>query len=139
MKLRQSISATLLAILFASISMFTFARGNGPIGDRNAAAKTTTAEVKYLDGQDGDLLYNVLYKNVSGSHFSVAILDEYGNQLYKRVFTDKKFDKKFKLADPENTSRLTFVIRNYADNTVQRFQVDATNRTVEEVEVKELR
>lgn len=138
MKLRQSISATLLTLLFGSTGILALANGNGPIGNRNTAAKST-AEVRYLSGQDGDLLYNVLYNNVSGSHFSIAILDEYGNQLYKSVFADKKFDRKFKLADPESTSRLTFVIRNYADNTVQRFQVDATNRMVDDIVVKELR
>lgn len=134
----QSISITFLTVLFGSVSLITLANGNEPIGDRSSAAKTT-AEVKYIAGKDGDVLINVLYNNAAGSRFSIAILDEYGNQLYQSSFSDKKFDKKFKLADPESTNSLTFIIRNYADKTVQRFQVDATNRLIEDVEVKELR
>ena len=70
---------------------------------------------------------------------SIAVLDEYGNQLYQGYFTDRTFNRKFKLADPEITSKLTFVIRNFGDNSVQRFQVDATSQLVEDVEVTEVR
>ena len=93
-------------------------------GTQDASA----VEVKYIAAKDGDVLFNVVYNNATGQRFSVIVLDEFGNQLYQNSFCDKKFDRKFKLADPESTNSLTFIIRNYGDNSVQRFRVDAGNR-----------
>ncbi|HXB94258.1 MAG TPA: hypothetical protein VNU70_03830 [Puia sp.] len=97
------------------------------------------AEVRYIAGTAGEVLFNVRYNNAAGSRFSVIILDENGGQLYQEFFLDRYFDKTFRLADPEITSRLTFVIRNYGDNSVQRFEVSAVNHLVEDIEVKEVR
>lgn len=132
--IRNTISISFMTILFSGISLITLANGNEPIND----LRNTAAEVKYIAGTDGDGLFNVVYNNITGSRFSVVVLDEYGNQLYQNVFTDRMFDRKFKLADPESTGKLTFIIRNFSDKTVQRFQVDATDKMVEDVEVKEL-
>ena len=133
--IRKTISLSLLTVIFGGISLVTFANGNEPIGDRSAA----TAEVKYIAAKDGDGLFNVIYNNVAGSRFSIVVLDEFGDQLYQGFFTDRSFNRKFKLADPEITSKLTFVIRNFGDNSIQRFQVDATSQLVEDVEVTEVR
>jgi hypothetical protein len=133
--IRKTISLSLLTVVFGCVSLATFANGNEPIAD----GTTATAEVKYIAAKNGDGMFNVVYNNAAGTRFSVVVLDEYGNQLYQGFFSDRKFDRKFKLADPESTSKLTFVIRNFSDNTVQRFQVDATSRLVEDVQVKELR
>lgn len=132
--LRKSISLSLLTVLFGSISIVTLANGSEPIGDHSAA----TAEVKYIAAKDGEGLFNVIYNNAAGARFSIGVLDEYGNQLYQGVFSDRNFNRKFKLADPESTSKLTFVIRNYGDNSVQRFEVDNKSRLVEDVQVTEL-
>lgn len=134
-RLRKSISLSLLTVLFASISIATLANGGEPIGIRSAA----TAEVKYIATKEGDGMFNVIYNNAGGSRFSIAVLDEYGNQLYQGFFSDRKFNRKFRLADPESTSKVTFVIRNSGDNVVQRFEVDVTNQLVEDVQVTELR
>jgi hypothetical protein len=123
--------------LFIGISVVGFANGSDSLGHHGADA--SAAEVKYIAGKDGDVLFNVVYNNATGQRFSVLVLDEFGNQLYQNFFSDKKFDRKFKLADPESTNSLTFIIRNYGDNSVQRFRVDASNRLIEEVEVKEVR
>ena len=132
--LRKSFSLSLLTVLFSTVSLITFANGNEPIGDRNAA----TAEVKYIALKEGDGLFNVIYNNTTGSRFSIAVMDEFGNTLYQGFFNDRLFDRKFKLADPESVNKLTFVIRNYGDNSVQRFQVDATQHLVEDVHVTEV-
>lgn len=133
-RLRKSISLSLLTILFGSISLVTLANGNEPIGEHSAA----TAEVKYIATKEGEGLFNVIYNNAAGSRFSITVLDEYGNQLYQGFFADRRFDRKFKLADPESTSKLTFVIRSYSDNSIQRFEVDNTSQLVEDVQVTEL-
>jgi hypothetical protein len=133
-RLRKSISLSLLTILFGSISLVTLANGNEPIGDHSAA----TAEVKYIATKEGQGLFNVIYKNAAGTRFSITVLDEYGNQLYRGLFSDRRFDRKFKLADPESVSKLIFVVRNFGDDSVQRFEVDATSQIVEDVRVTEL-
>lgn len=124
-----------LSLLLAGASLVSLANGHDPIGTRSEG----TADVKCITDENGESLFNVLYTNASGSRFSVAVLDEYGNQLYQNFYSDRKFDKKFKLADPESFGKLTFVIRNYGDNSVQRFEVDSDNRLVEDVEVKEVK
>ena len=86
------------------------------------------AAIKYIAGKDGDVLFNVVYNNATGQRFSVLVLDEFGNQLYQNFFSDRKFDRKFKLADPESTNSLTFIFRSCGDNSVQRFRVDANYR-----------
>ncbi len=123
--------------LFIGISVVGFANGRDSVVVHGAGA--SAAEVKYIAGKDGDMLFNVVYNNVNGQRFSVIVLDEFGNEIYQNCFSDKKFDRKFKLADPESTSSLTFIIRNYGDNSIQRFQVDSRNRLIEDVEVKEVR
>ncbi len=133
--IRKTISLSFLTVIFGGISLVTFANGNEPIGDRSAA----TAEVKYIAAKDGDGLFNVIYNNTTGSRFSIVVLDEFGDQLYQGFFSDRSFNRKFKLADPDITSKLTFVIRNFGDNSVQRFQVDATSQLVEDVQVTEVR
>jgi hypothetical protein len=122
--------------LFIGISVAGLANGSDSTGGHGANG--SAAEVRYIAGKDGDILFNVVYNNATGQRFSVIVLDEFGNQIYQHSFSDKKFDRKFKLADPESTNSLTFVIRNYGDNSVQRFQVDASNRLIEDVQVKEI-
>ena len=123
-----------LALLFAGVSLASLANSHEPIGDRSESA----AEVKYIAANNGEFFFDVTYNNTSGSRFSVAVLDENGDQIYQNFFSDRKFDKKFKLADPESFGKLTFIIRNLSDNSVQRFEVNANNRLVEDVEVKEV-
>jgi hypothetical protein len=98
-----------------------------------------TADVKYIGTNDGQFLFNVTYNNAGGNRFSVVILDESGNQLYQGVYSMKKFDKSFKFADPDGFKKLVFVIHNLGDNSVQRFEVNADSRLVEDVVVKEVR
>lgn len=100
---------------------------------------TGDAEVIYLPGKGGDLRFNVRYANVTGSRFSVAILDENGNQIYQDSYTDKNFDRVFKLSDTDVAGKITFVIRNFEDNSVQRWEVHAVDRMIEDVEVKEVK
>jgi hypothetical protein len=69
----------------------------------------------------------------------VVVMDEYGDQLYRGYFTDKKYDKLFRIADPESYGKLTFVIHNIGDDSSQRFEVSSTHRLVENVEVKEIK
>lgn len=96
-----------------------------------------TAEVKYLGAPDGERLFNVIYDNNTGARFSVKVQDAEGTLIFQGSFTDKKFDKKFKL-EGTDADKLVFTITNYGDNTSQVFEVNTNTRLVEDVEVKEL-
>jgi hypothetical protein len=111
---------------------------NGNVGGTRNNSSASTAEVKCISGKDGEYLFNVVYNNTSGSRFSLTVLDAEGNQLFQSQYSDRRFDKKFRLADPDEFARLTFVIRNYGDNSVQRWEVNANNKLVEDIEVKEV-
>jgi hypothetical protein len=113
--------------------LFSLMLGNGGNG------KAGTAEVKFIPVSETQGVFNVNYDNATGSRFSLQIQDEDGNQLYQHVYSDKKFNKNFQLADPENYHKLIFVIRNLEDNSSQRFEVEATTHLIEDVDVRELK
>lgn len=134
--IRKFFTFSLFTLLLTGTSLLSMAGGgNGGGTTGNASA----AEVKYIAGKDGENLFNVVYNNTSGSHFTLTLLDAEGNQLFQSQYSDKKFDKKFKLADPDEFGKVTFIIRNYGDNSVQRFEVNSNSRMVEDVEVKEIK
>ena len=119
----------LFTFLLAGTSLLSMANGGN----------SGVAEVKCISGKDGKYLFNVIYDNTTGSRFSLIVLDADGDQLFQSQYSDKKFDKKFRLADPDEFAKLTFVIRNYGDNSVQRWEVNANNKIIEDIEVKEVK
>jgi hypothetical protein len=131
---RKSVFPLLFIVATSGISQLTLAN-NYPA----RPAHPQDVEIRYLPGKTGELRFNVLYNNASGARFSVAILDETGNQLYQDTYTDKRFDKVYQLSDSDITGKLIFVIRNFGDNSVQRFEVHAVDRMIEDVEVKEIK
>jgi len=125
-----------LSALLITGSLVTRAGSNDPVEKHPGSA--SSAEVKYIGSTEGDPMFNVLYTNSTGARFSVKVLDNEGHQLFQGVYTDKKFDKKFKVADAANYSKLIFVIRNFQDNSVQSFEINSNTRMVEDVEVTEV-
>jgi hypothetical protein len=130
-----NIRKSLLTALLGGASLVSLANGNGPV---NGANSGNTAEVKYVT-QEGGGIFNVRYNNAAGSRFSLVVLDADGDQLYSYIYSEKNFEKNFKLADPENFRKLVFIIRNLNDNTTQRFEVEASGHEEEVVDVKELK
>jgi hypothetical protein len=123
---------------FTAGSLTARASGHGPKEHHTGSA--TSAEVKYIgNSAEGSPLFNVLYNNSNGARFSLRIMDGDGNQIYMASFADKKFDKKFKLAEPEIIGKLVFVIRNYEDNSEQTFEVNSNSHLEESIEVKEVK
>ncbi len=129
-----------LNIFFVSavLSITSLATRANSVGDRTGDDNgDKTAAVKYIGSLDGQRMFNVLYTNNSGARFSVKVQDGEGNLIFKGSFTDKKFDKKFKL-EGTDTDKLVFTITNSSDNSTQAFEVNASTRLVEYIEVKEL-
>jgi hypothetical protein len=111
--------------------------GNEPVEKHPGSA--STAEVKYIGSDEGDCLFNVSYNNSTGARFSVKVLDNEGHQLFQGIYTDRKFDKKFKVTDAGSYGKLIFVIRNFQDNSTQNFEINSNTRMVEDVEVTEVK
>src|SRR5258706_7747063 len=130
---KKALKLSALSVLLITGSLISRADGNEPVEKHSGSA--STAEVKYIGSNEGDPMFNVLYNNSTGARFSVKVLDNEGHQLFQGVYTDKKFDKKFKVTDAANYSKLIFVIRNFQDNSVQSFEVNSNTRMVEDVEV----
>lgn len=100
----------------------------------NPGEKTT--EVKYIGTSEDAVIFNVSVDNPTGGKFSVIVLDEEGNQIFQEIYTDKKFDKRFKLPKAEK-NKLTFVIRNFKTADVkQTFEINT--KYVEDVVVTKL-
>jgi hypothetical protein len=125
-----------LSVLLITGSLVSRAAGNNEPEKHTGSA--SSAEVKYIGSTEGDPMFNVVYNNSTGARFSVKVLDNEGHQLFQGVYTDKKFDRKFKVADAANYSKLIFVIRNFQDNSVQSFEINSNTRMVEDVEVTEV-
>jgi len=133
-RLRKVITISALTLGLAGSSLAALASDHDPVSPKGSAS---TAEVKYIGGKTGEFIFNVVYNNTAGSRFSLRVLDADGNQLYESSYTDKKFDKKFMINDAEG--KVTFVIKNYQDNSTQSFEVNANTRLVEDIVVKEVK
>jgi hypothetical protein len=132
--------------LFALASLLTITglrtkAANEPNEPRKHArtGNASNAEVTFIGRQDGNPMFNVIYKNNSGEKFSVKVLDGEGNQIFQGVYTDINFDKKFRIVNPDGQDKVVFIIRSFTDNSVQTFEANSDTRVIEEVQVKEVR
>src|SRR5580658_10071705 len=126
-------------LIFGSILLLTCAMANAHTFPGGGRSGVHTAKVTYIPVTENQGVFNVVYNNEAGSRFSILILDADGNQLYNHIFTDKKFNRNFQLADPESFSKLVFVIHNLGDNSSQRFEVETSTRLIEDVHVREMK
>ncbi len=114
----------LVAALFLSASANT---------GTNTVTSADKVEVKYT-GVDvnNQLSFNVKYANPSGNTFSLVVLDENGDQLFKSAYGDKKFEKTFKLPKSE-MSKVSFVIEDSKISYKEKFDVNIKTRVIEDV------
>src|SRR5882757_10702173 len=94
---QKALRLSVLTLSLITGSLLTRAAGNDPVENHNGSA--STAEVKYIGSYEGAPLFNVMYNNSTGARFSVKVLDNEGHQLFQGIYTDKKFDRKFKIAE----------------------------------------
>ena len=116
----------LVAALFLSASANT--RHSAIISPEKVEVKYTGLDVNNL------LSFNVKYSNPTGNTFSLVVLDENGDQLFKGSYGDKNFDKTFKLPKSE-VSKVTFVIEDTKQGSKEKFDVNINTRVVEDVTV----
>ena len=132
-----------LRLIFLSTTLAGFLSAHAANhGDKHKPAKkgsASAAEVSYVGSLDDEPIFHIAYNNSTGSRFSIRLLDADGHILYQGIFTDRTFSKKFRIATTELSGKLTFVVRNFQDQSEQNFQVESNTRTVEDVEVREIK
>lgn len=89
--------------------------------------------VTYLGSGDEQMAFNMKYENTAGAKFLLTVVDSDGQVLFDQVFTDKKFNKTFKV--PSEIGRLSFVIRDLKTKQLKKIEINTERRFVEEVSV----
>src|ERR1700759_3724176 len=110
--MKKMIMPKVAKLTAAALLLLTVATTQAQTTTNASADKNTT--VKYVGTQDDVILFNVSVENPNGNKFSVIVTDNEGNQIFQEVYSDKKFDKRFRLPSSE-TGKLTFVVRNFKD------------------------
>ncbi len=123
------------ALFISAFISATVAAAQIPV---NTAFHETVVSVKYLGADNDSYVFNVAYNNESGEKFLLRITDADGNTLFAGTYTDKKFDKRFKLLKEGSDGKLKFVIKNLKDNSVQTFEVTTTSQVVEDVVIRKI-
>jgi hypothetical protein len=103
----SAISKLTLGVVLCTASIGVHAQSLNNSDEKNA-------QIKYLGVSEDAIVFNVAYDNPNGSKFSIAVLDQDGTPLFQEVYSDRKFDKHFKLPRTDN-DKVTFVIRNFRD------------------------
>jgi hypothetical protein len=96
------------------------------------------ATVQFAGSADNALYFNVKVANTYGDKFTVTVTDNDGDVLYSQSFSDKNFDKRFKLLKSDDISRYNFKITSNNKDIEQSFSVSATTKTVDDVTVTKL-
>jgi hypothetical protein len=137
--LRKASTLILLTVALTGGSLVTRAANGGNDHGHTLTGNARTAEVKYIGGREDELVFKVVYNNITGSRFNLKVLDADGNQLFQHAYSDTNFDKTFKVDGVDSYGKLTFIIRNFQDNSTQTFEVSSNTHLVEDVEVKEVK
>ncbi len=134
----QSIATIAKRFFFGNLlaaTLFLSANANTVSGNTNKALDAAKAEVKYtgLDKYD-QLAFKVKYNNPSGNTFSLSVLDEMGESLFKGFYDEANFDKTFKLPK-SGVSKLTFILEDVKSAVKEKYTVNVKTTVQEEVTV----
>jgi hypothetical protein len=135
---KQSIQMIAKRFFFGNLlaaSLFLSANAKTPVSHINTAsyASSDKVEVKYT-GVDANnqLSFNVKYLNPAGSTFTLVVLDEAGETLFKAFYDNRSFNKTFKLPKSE-VNKVTFVIEDSKNGVKEKFTVNVKTSVKEEV------
>lgn len=95
---------------------------------------TKDIEIHYAGHSNDNLAFDVKFANPSGKTFTLLVLDEFGQSLYKANYSNKNFKKKFIV--PKDETVLTFVIQVGKEVHREKFDVNIRTQQIEDVVVK---
>ena len=119
------------------VSMFVFISAASAQTPVSAAFRENTANIKFVGADNDSYVFNVAYNKENGDKFLLRILDARGDVLFAGTYSDKKFDKRFRLVKDGN-DKLNFEIKNLKDNSIQTFEIITTTQLVEDVVVRKV-
>lgn len=125
-----------LARIAASLFLSTLFFLHAGVTTAQSLKADSPANVTFIGSQDGGYIFDVTFENNAGDTYYVAVVDQAGNTLFKGIYADKKFDKKFKLPAGEEINNVSFVIRDLNSKTSFTYAVGTQQRSVEDVIVK---
>jgi hypothetical protein len=95
--------------------------------------------IKYLGGNNDELLFQMEYDNQTAESFLVIIKDEDGTILFTEKVKGKRFSKKFQFSRAEmGSQKLIFSVVTTKEKQTEVFQVATSTRVVEDVVVTRL-
>ncbi|MEI9946954.1 MAG: hypothetical protein WDN26_22380 [Chitinophagaceae bacterium] len=93
-------------------------------------------KVKYLNGDNESLFFNLKYNNESGNDFKIMVLGETGEVLFQNNYSVKKLRKVVRLPRLTDTDKVTFLLKPIKSNVQLICKVQVSNK-VEEAMVEE--
>ena len=107
---------------------------SAPAISANAAPNVV---VSHLSTTGETSLFEVKVDNTAGERFRVVIKSAEGTTLFQETYSDKNFDKTFRIPKSESDA-LQFVIKGLSGNSVQTFVVNSESHYVEDVVVRKV-
>jgi hypothetical protein len=124
-----------LSRFFKATALVLILSSAGYVASANPDPGTNATVIKHLGATNEALVFQVNVANEKGEKFSIVIKDNSGVILYRGVYNDKNFNKKFHLPK-ENSDKIVFVVKTAAGNKTESFEINSQSRTIEEVVVK---
>lgn len=113
-------------ILFCNLSSFA-QQPSHQINFKNGS-------IAYQGVEGDELIFKVNIENNLQRKISLVILDNSGEKIFTRLFSEKTISKKFRI--PAGTGPVTFVISDRAGKKDQQFKIIADQRYVSEFSIK---
>ena len=119
--------ASAVALMLVVSASATYAAGSPDPGVKNTV-------ISHIATTGDNLLFEVRLANESGEKFTVLIKDNTGTTLYRGVYSDKNFAKRFQFPKSES-DKLIFIVKSASGNKSESFEINSNTRLVEEVVV----
>lgn len=127
--------ASAIVILLAGASYTTIQAAPASYSVVNPDPGVKDAVIKHIGSTNETLLFEVKVANESGERFTILIKDDLGTTLYRGVYSDKNFSKKFQFPKADS-DKIIFVVKSASGNKTESFEINSNTRVVEEVIVK---
>jgi hypothetical protein len=89
-------------------------------------------KVKYIEGDNEILLFNLKYNNNTGSGFKLMVVNETGEVLFQQSYSGRNFKKKIRLPRLTDTEDVTFLIRSPRKNIQLSYKVKIPSKVVDD-------
>lgn len=93
--------------------------------------------IQTVANAEGDNIVQIKWDNVTGERFAVIVRNKAGEILFNEVYSDQKFDKKFRLPLKEDDG-LTLTLRTLKGKNISSVQINNNVRTIEELVIRKI-